>query len=245
MKTATIGSIHSLSAVGNGGAARLLDNGRYDMYLLVHKGLRAFMTDVLVRVGVADSADDDEMQEVATRVRELLDICRSHLEHENDHVHAAMEARRPGSSGETAAEHVAHERAIADLEIDLGGLQTPAGTARAAALTQLYRRLALFVADNFVHMHAEETHNNAVLWECYTDDELRAIEQRLVASVAPQHNAVFLRWMAPHVTPAERARLFGNAKQHAPAEVFGRMLASVKPHLSNAHWNKLTEALGP
>ena len=32
--------------------------------------------------------------------------------------------------------------------------------------------LALFIADNFQHMHVEETAHNAVLWARYTDAEL-------------------------------------------------------------------------
>ena len=78
---------------------------RYDIYAFIHKGLRAFMAHTLVRVGRLDAHDPAEVAEVSAEVQGLLDICRAHLRHENDVVHAAMEARAPGSTERIAHEH--------------------------------------------------------------------------------------------------------------------------------------------
>ena len=216
---------------------------RHDIYLFIHKGLRNFMGEVLTGVGRLDAGDADETAQVLAQVRGLLDICRSHLNKENEYVHPAMEARRPGSCARTAQDHAGHERAFGELEAGVRAVETASGEARAAATARLYRHLAVFVAENFAHMEIEEKENNAVLWATHTDAELIAIEQAIVASIPPGQKAVMLRWMAPSLTPCERARLFTGLKRGMPDEVFAGMLTLVKPHLGNQDWSKLMAAL--
>jgi len=214
-------------------------SNRYDIYAFIHKGLRAFMAHTLVRVGRLDANDPDEVAEVGTEVQALLDICRSHLEHENDFVHAAMQARAPGSCARIADEHEHHLEAIAELQWLLGGAPgNPEGT------RALYRGLAAFVAENFEHMQREETEHNAVLWVHYSDAEILGIEHRLVASLAPEEAQLSMRWMLPHMNPAERAVMLGGMRQGAPAEVFNGVLSLIRPLLGGRDWLKLSLALG-
>lgn len=212
---------------------------RYDIYAFIHKGLRAFMAHTLVRVGRLDPHDADEVAEVGAEVRALLDVCRSHLEHENDFVHAAMQARAPGSCAPAADEHEHHLEAIAALLQLLA--RVPGSTDGAQAL---YRALSAFVAENFEHMQHEETEHNAVLWAHYRDEEIMDIEHRIVASLRPEESQVTMRWMLPHLTPAERAAMLGGMRQGAPAEAFDGMLSMIRPLLGGRDWRKLSLALG-
>lgn len=212
---------------------------RYDIYAFIHKGLRAFMAHTLVRVGRLDATDADEVAEVSTEVQALLDVCRSHLQHENDFVHAAMQARAPGSCARIADEHEHHQEAIAELEWLLGGAPGNPDGARA-----LYRGLTAFVAENFEHMQYEEAEHNAVLWAHYSDEEILDIEHRIVASLTPAESQLTMRWMLPHMTPAERAAMLGGMRQGAPAEVFDGVLSLIRPLLGGRDWRKLSLALG-
>ena len=85
---------------------------RFDMYACIHKALRALMADSLLALGRMDPEDALELAQVTQRLMQLLAFCRSHLQHENDFVHRAMEARAPGSSGQIAHEHDEHKEAI-------------------------------------------------------------------------------------------------------------------------------------
>jgi hypothetical protein len=218
---------------------------RHDIYALIHKGLRGCMSDVLARTGRVDVDDDEDVHQTASAVRGLLSICRSHLEHEDKHLHRAMEERRAGSAKTTLADHAKHLEAFEEIDSLLRALESSEGAARAAAAQRLYRALAVFVADNYEHMNVEETENNEVLWATYTDDELRAIERAIVASQTPEQMRLTLRWMVPSMAPAERAALLGGLQQGAPAEVFGDVLSLVKQHLSARDWFKLMLVLGP
>jgi hypothetical protein len=211
---------------------------RYDIYALIHKGLRAFMSHTLVRVGRLDALDADDVNEVTDEVRALLAICRSHLQHENDVVHPAIESRAPGRTARIADEHVHHEAAIDALLALLPGLPgDPAAAAR------LYRALAAFVAESLEHMQVEETEHNAVLWATHRDDEILALEHRIVASLTPEESQLTMRWMLPHLTPAERSAMLGGMKAMAPAEAFDGVIAAIRPLLGGRDWAKLAGAL--
>jgi hemerythrin-like domain-containing protein len=212
---------------------------RYDIYAFIHKGLRAFMAHTLTRVGRVDPHDPAEVAEVSDELRALLDICAGHVDHENHVVHSAMESRRAGSATAIADDHVDHLRAIDSLRAMLPRL---AGSDEAAHA--LYHALSAFVAHNFEHMEQEETSHNAVLWATHSDDEIRELEHRIHMRVAPHEMQLALRWMLPHMNPAERARLLGGMRQSAPAEVFDGVLGLVRPLLGGRDWRKLSLALG-
>jgi hypothetical protein len=219
--------------------------GRFDIYAGVHKGLRSFMAETLVAAGRMDAHDPAEIAGTLAQVRELLDACRAHLHAENQFLHPAMEARRPGSACETAKDHEDQVQAIERLETDALAVERAPAETRADAVRRLYHGLAAFVADNLVHMHDEETKNNTVLWATHTDEEIAEIQQALVASLRPEKMALFIRWMVPAMSPAERAGLLGGIQLGAPREVFERVLATARPHLAGRDWAKLMAALAP
>jgi len=226
-------------------AGETVPAGRFDIYAGVHKGLRRFMGDTLVAVGRMDVHDAGELAATVAQVRGLLEFCLEHLHAENQFLHPAMEARRPGAACTTAKDHDDHLQVIERLEFDLRTVERATPDVGAGAASRLYRRLAVFVAENLEHMQVEETENNAVLWETHTDEELVEIHHAIVASVNSATMAAFLRWAVPALTPAERAALFTGMQGGAPREVFERMLASARPHLSEPQWTKLIAALGP
>ncbi len=213
---------------------------RVDLYSGIHKALRLFMTDTLLRVGRLDTGDADELAATLAQLRALLELCRSHVAHENEFVHAAIEARRPGASQRIAAEHVEHLDAIAALEAEVAAL---AALPREPAAQRLYRHLARFVGENFEHMHVEESSHNATLWSLYSDAELTEIHQRIVAAVDPAEMGLVLRWMVPAMSPAERAGMLGEMQRQMPPEAMRGVIDTVRPHLNDSAWAKLARAL--
>lgn len=217
---------------------------RVDLYAGIHKALRALLADTLVAVGRMDAQDGLELARTTQRVLEMLDFMRSHLRHENEFIHPALEARAPGASGVIAHEHEEHESEIAALAWDTTRLLSMEEAGREAAVLSLYRRLSLFVAHNFEHMHVEETAHNAVLWARYTDAELIALHDALVASIPPEEMMFAIRWLVPFMNPQERCAMLSDMRAHAPAPAFEAALAVARPHLSEREWEKLMLGLG-
>jgi hypothetical protein len=219
-------------------------NQRYNMYAIIHKALRMFMCDTLSKLSNLDAADAQETSACLSQVNSLLEVCAAHLHHENEFVHAAMEARHPGSAQEIATEHEHHLWAIGQLEDLVEAVETAEPELRAEAVSRLYRYLALFIAENFTHMNVEETEHNAVLWATHTDEELIAVEQALVAAIPPAESALIMRWMIPAMTPAERTEKLSGIRLHAPAPVFGMVLGIAQDTLTAREWKRLQQDLG-
>jgi len=220
-------------------------SSRVDLYVGIHKAMRAMMADALLAVGRMDALDAVERNAVSARVLDLLDFCSAHLKHENQFVHTAIEARAPGASEAVAHDHVEHEANIARLKAVTEALRgaTDAAGANSAALG-LYRDLALFVAENFQHMHTEETALNTVLWARYTDAELMGIHAALVGSIPPAELLRTMRWLVPYMNPGERTAMLAGMQAHAPAPAFVATMDTVRPHLTETEWAKLTRSLG-
>ena len=216
---------------------------RHDLYAGIHKALRLFMTRTLTRVGSTDAADAAELALSLQQVEALLALCASHLQHENDFVHPALERARTGSAARIAAEHLHHEESIADLR-DLTSLVAHSErAARPAALHRLYHALALFVADNLQHMHVEETAHNALLWQAYGDAELLALEQQIIEAIPPAEMSASLHWFIPALNAPERAGMLGGMRQGLPSEVFAGVLGIAESTLAAADFARLQRDL--
>lgn len=212
---------------------------RYDIYATIHKALRSFMFDTVTKVGSLDRDDAAEVGAAMAQVRDLAYLCRMHLDKENHFVHPAMEARCPASTAQVAADHAEHEHAIVDVYALADAVESASGEARAAALRTLYRHLALFTGENLLHMDSEETEHNAVLWSAYSDAELIALEQAIVAAVPPQDMMLVMRWMLSAMTRQERAGKLAEIRAHAPAPAFAAIMELASATLPAAAQRKL------
>lgn len=218
---------------------------RFDIYAVIHKGLRAFMGQTLVRVGRVDWDEPEDRAAAIAQVDDLMTACAAHLEHEDAFIHPAMEACRAGASMQTAGDHRGHERHIEDMYRLSRRVAESAESERQCAGDALYRALAGFVAENFEHMEIEERYNNAVLWSGYTDAELLGLEQRLVASVKPEIMQLLLPWMLPYASPSQRADMLGGMRQGMPREAFDGVLNMLRDLLMPREWMKLSALINP
>ena len=112
-----------------------------------------------------------------------------------------------------------------------------------ASSSRVYLLLSLFVADNFEHMHEEETAMNDLLWATHTDAEIIALHDRLVASIPPQETMALMHWMLPQVGHAERVMILADMRAKAPAPAFAAVLDIAGRVLSAADATKLRDAL--
>lgn len=210
---------------------------RFDIYAPIHKALRQFMTDTLLRLGRLDLADPQDLAAGLAQLDTLLDAAASHLQHENEGIHPAIEAHHPGLSHRIATEHREHLDTLATLRAHATALRA---APEAAAAHRLYRQLAAFVAENFEHMDMEETRHNQALWAAYSDAELQAMEGRILAAIGPQETSLWLRWLIPALNPSERAQLIAGLPPEAQAPV----LDSARALLDDVAWAKLCRAVG-
>lgn len=219
---------------------------RVDLYAPIHKALRSMMMETLHAAGRVDVHDATDLHDLCERVLALSVACASHMRHENDFIHPALEMRAPGTSRHAACEHTQQRAAIVGLHEAAARLGTACpATQRAACAQDLCRKLCIFTAENLEHMLAEEVEHNPVLWACYSDSELQALQGRILAATPPAENLAMLRWMIPALPPTERAETLAALRASASVPVFTAALHAVQPHLSGKDWAKLGDALAP
>lgn len=217
---------------------------RLNLYGPIHKALRAQMNDALIGVGRMDCGDQPEVIFALDAVGDLLEALRAHVAHENEFMHPAINAARSNGAQRTADDHEEHLAAIAELELAVQRVRTADGTERDFAAVLLYRQLALFLADNLQHMHIEETANNAILWENYSDAELGSLHERLVSSISPEAMQKTMRWMLPAISHSERVHMMLDIRSKLPSEAFAGVVESLRSLLSHRDYDKLVRALG-
>ena len=214
------------------------DETRYNFYHAIHKALRLGHCRMLPALGALDYRDTLKTAAVMASLRDLLAVARSHLEGENREIHAALEQRLPGAASHAAEDHDGHENSFLEIEELICQLerQDPAGRARAGR--RLYKRYAVFAAHDLEHMHLEETELLTALHEAFTDEELMAIESRIVASVPPQKMAAAMALMAPALNHAERVELLSKLQQAMPEPAFkGLLSGTIAPALGHREYS--------
>lgn len=216
---------------------------RPDMYALVHKGLRTYMCDTLARLGRLDAGHPQEVQRALAAVRALVEAVATHLRLERRFIHSAMERRAPGSARSAEEEHRVHERTLARLEAAALEAAQAGTEERAAALAGLYRRLALFVAEQLPHMDAEEADGNAVLHATHSDAELAALQQELLAALPADKLMGYLQWLLPALAPHERVQLLAKLKKAVMPEEYAGVFLAARDALPERDWSRLCAAL--
>lgn len=217
---------------------------RHDLYGPIHKGLRLALSDLLVRLGQADFADAPATAELLGALRRQLVLSASHLHHEEAEIHTALEALAPGATITLQADHDHHRRAFATLEAAIGAVEAAPPTERAASARALYLAFSQFAAADFAHMAEEELTVLPLLHRLFDDDELIAMEGRIVAAIPPDKTIDYLKLMVPAMNPSERAQFLAFIRAGAPAEAFDAMLdVAVRPALAQADYEALELAL--
>lgn len=200
---------------------------RHDPYSAVHKGIRAAHMRCLVGIGAADANDEAGIGHLIAGIEDHLTMCDAHLHDENSVLHITLEARRPGASAHAAEDHDDHLQSFAEMRTLLEQIAVAGPADRKALLANLYRRFALFVAHDLEHMDHEERVLLPDLQEVFTDAELRELEGRIVAQIAPAHMVLFLDAMLDGLPKAESAGMLAGMKTAMPAAAYGDLMASV------------------
>ncbi|TDP48847.1 hemerythrin domain-containing protein [Zavarzinia compransoris] len=219
---------------------------RYDIYRAVHKGLRLAHGRMLARLGNADFADAAEAAAVLAELDRHLMLAASHLRHEEDFIHPALEGRAPGAAAALEEQHRHHGARFGELAALIAAVRgATAAAARAAAAHDLYLAFAIFMAEDFAHMNEEETAARARLCALFTDAEQMAIEGALVGSLPPEENMAFMGLMLPAIAPAERLAMLAGIRDTAPREVLDAVIEhAARPSLPPREFNVLLQDLG-
>lgn len=186
---------------------------RPSFYREIHKAIRSFLLDLVVRAGRVDWNDADAVAAFGREAEVIFELMLAHGHHEEEFVTPLLLRAAPEVAKILGSSHEDQDQAIEELRAQLRAIDTAspgAGSAGHAFLLALSR----FAGHNLVHMSDEEEIAMTAIWNSVDDATILEAKGRLIASVPPSEMAEVLRWMLPALNRFEREAM-ENARKEA------------------------------
>jgi hypothetical protein len=145
---------------------------------------------------------------------------------------------------EIAQAHAAIATRVTSLRAAAEAAVAVATGAERATLHQLYLDFALFPATYLEHQEMEERTVTPALLDTIGNDEVRRIDEALVASIPPDALAAGLTVMLPAMNIDERAEMLGGIQLGAPPQVFAGVWALAQSVLDARDAQALADRVG-
>jgi len=212
--------------------------GANNLYTFIHKGLRKVLCQQLVQLGQVNECHPIQLEQLLRDLQGVLVLMRSHLQHEDQFIHAVLP-----TDCLSAQEHTHHQHQIASLMADVSLLLQQPALGCTSALHELYRNFALFVADNLMHMEVEESQTMRLLWQHFNDDEIEQIHHRILNSLTPAERFQSLMLVLPALTHLERVSMVLQLKEALPDEAIHAVSKALQAELPITCWSALVQAV--
>lgn len=222
-----------------------MEQERYNLFNLIHKGLRHVLYDVAIKIQRADFGSASETFETLSRVEVLIDYFEGHADAEDTFILPALHRYDPVLVNDFEKQHVEDHRLGNLLEDIIQKIKSEESITKRIQLGQnLLHLYHEFVAFNLYHMNKEENVLNKVLWQNFTDQELQAITQQIIQSIKPQKLMALNRWMMRSINITEVTAWLTGVKRGAPEAVFITYLQLAEEELTPEMFAELKQRLG-
>jgi hypothetical protein len=218
---------------------------RFNSFYLVHKGLRAMLCDAALVLQQTDFINSAEAATALSKVEKVLFIFERHAHHEDTFINPAIEPYEPEIAASFKDEHKEDHRlanSLKNLLIIYENTFLPEEKiSSGSAIVKTFKEFLVF---NLEHMAKEETLLNHALWRHFTDDEIKAISQRLVASIPPDEMQAVARWMLRGICNTDAIGWLKEIKHTLPEVAFKGLLKMTQEELGDGRFEVVQEELG-
>jgi Hemerythrin HHE cation binding domain len=213
---------------------------RYNSFNLIHKGLRAMLYDAALTLQQTYFADTNEAAIALEKVEDVLFIFENHAHHEDSFVLPAIDAYEPQIVEQFEQEHEEDLRLSNRLKnlitiyrnIFLPEERVNCGSAISKSFVE-------FMVFNLEHMAKEEIIINQALWKHYTDEQILALNGKLLTSIPPAEFALATKWMIRGISNFEAVNWLRIVKQSAPSFVVEGLLSTAEKELPAHRYNEI------
>lgn len=217
---------------------------RFNMFNQIHKALRALLYDTSLVLQQTWFGDTDEADITLEKVRLVVDIFDKHAKHEDNYVLPAIQQYEPSLVDTFEMEHIKDHQ----LTEQLRGLLTVYNLAQKSQVKQetghaIILAFQEFMIFNLQHMAKEEAVLNKVLWRYYSDEELLAINQTIIAGIPAEEMALSSAWMMKGLSNNEISGWLKAVEKTAPQVVFNNLFSIAEKNLPHDRFRKLLENL--
>lgn len=198
---------------------------RYNIFQLIHKGLRAALYRTALQLQQTDFTSSDEAEEASDKVREIIMLFDMHAHKEDSYILPAVGTWEPSVVTAFASEHEQDEQLGRELIRCLDRLECAQSPIEKQKAGQgLSEAFSAFIAFNLNHMAKEEDILNKILWRYYSDDEIKAITGKISGATPPWIQEFYATWMLRGINNTEAVTWMKAIEKGAPAIVFQTLL---------------------
>jgi hypothetical protein len=227
---------------------------RENLFRPIHKGIRAMIFELGRRVQVTDFTDPGESNAVAKQLQHdlnssvsncILCLLHSHSKHEEWNIFDPLRRFDVDVVEVMMAEHTEVVRRVLGVTKTCDELIAQSTPARRLEIGD---RLNLEMNDLFAyylqHMNNEEATMVPVLWEHFSDDELRAMRRQFHSTIPIRRLEEWMRWTLPALNPHELMLWFRSLKLDGPPELFEEMVRLAGETVDPKRWEEVRDRLG-
>jgi len=180
---------------------------RFDSVSTIHKAVRKILFDQAMLLARTDFTSEPATRDVVEANRRLFALLHEHADIEDALVFPTVSAHDAKLAADAAAQHVALDASMHEIEHLASTVAMVTASERPAAGRRLRARFEQFVAEQLMHMAFEETKINAALWAAFDDAQLRQLHLDIVRAMTPERAAAWRALMLDAVDARERAML--------------------------------------
>lgn len=217
---------------------------RYNIFYLVHKGLRALLYETALLIQQTDFTNTDEAEQSLAQLEIVLQLFDKHAHSEDTLVFSAIEQYEPSVADAFEQEHE-KDHALGERlkEFSAAFINASTDDGKIILGKKINQAFIDFMVFNLEHMAKEEDIINTALWRYYTDGELQGITQKIVAAIPPPLMVLYSKWMMRGLSNNEITGWLKQVKNTAPDFVFQSLIKTAEDELCIQRLQLIREAL--
>jgi len=205
------------------------------------------------RLQTTDFTDEQAARAISKDLRDSLvqsvDNCvlcllHEHSRHEESDLFSPLRPIDPDLVGLMMREHVQVVKRIGQLSITCNEVMAETSPSRRVEVSD---RLNLEANDLFAfylqHLNNEEATMVPVMWEHFTDEQLRQMRARFHSSIPPARLEIWMRWTLPALNVNELVVFFRGMKLDGPPQMYRDMIRIATETVDPVNWQTVQERL--
>ena len=207
---------------------------RFNIYRYAHKCLRLALAALLERAGSTDFRCADELARLVAETELALRLIRAHAQHEDTFLGPLLQLYCPELASKVADDHQLEGAHLDALERLLASIDPHRSDASLNG-HELNLCLARTMGELLIHMSEEEQSVLPALWQRVSDKTLQTVSESLLAHMAQDDHALWLRIMLRALNRRERLGLLARMRESMSGGAFQAAVAAVRAELKDVH----------
>jgi len=217
---------------------------RYNIFQLIHKGLRAALYQTALCLQQTDFTADDEKEEALNRVKEVNMLFEVLAQKEKAFILPAVQEHEPSVVFSLQVEHSTYNQLGKNLRDGIIKVEAAKSILeKIVSGRELTEAFIQFMVNHLTHMSKEETIINNIFWKYYSDNDIKQIWQRISQHTPPWIQEFYTTWMMRGINNMEAVNWMKAIERVMPPIVFESILQKAEQELPEQRFQKVTSSL--